>query len=122
MTIRARCPSTWLVLAYIAFGPLVWAACHGLLYAAHWLLCVLLVRDILTAGAIHGVLLIIATVCAIILSLTIRCPDALAQFMLAGVSREAWMFSRSAMRLLAALSLFGVVAAGAAVLALPVCG
>src|SRR5690606_16866778 len=122
MTIRARYPSTWLALAYIAFGPLVWAACHGLLYSAHWLLCVLLVRDILTAGAIHGVLLIIATVCAIILSLTIRCPDALAQFMLAGVSREAWMFSRSAMRLLAALSLFGVVAAGAAVLALPVCG
>jgi hypothetical protein len=122
MTIRARYPSTWLALAYIAFGPLVWAACHGLLYAAHWLLCVLLVRDILTAGAIHGVLLIIATVCAIILSLTIRRPGALAQVMLAGVSREAWMFSRSAMRLLAALSLFGVVAAGAAVLALPVCG
>lgn len=114
-------PSTWLALAYIAFGPLIWAACHGLLYAIHWMLCVWLVRGTATAGLILGALLMVIGLCAAILIFALWRPDTLARVMLAGTGQEVWRFSREAMRLLAALSLFGVAAAGAAVIALPVC-
>lgn len=118
---KSAWPSTWFALAYIAFGPLVWAACHGFLYAIHWMLCVMLVRGIATAGLIYGALLLVTGLCAAGLIAAIWRPDALGRVMLAGASQEVQKFGRDAMRLLAVLSLFGVAAAGAAVVALPVC-
>jgi hypothetical protein len=118
---RPAWPSTWLALAYIAFGPLVWAACHGLLYAIHWMLCVMLVRGIAIPSLIYAALLGVTGLCVVALIAAIWRPDALGRHMLAGASQEVRQFSRDTMRLLAALSLFGVVAAGAAVVILPIC-
>ena len=115
--------STVLALIYIIIGPLVWAAYHSLIYASHWMLCSTGRADstVLGFGIVPVSLLLLTALAASCLALAIAKPDMLARLFRLGSQPEIHQFSRKTMRLLAVLSLFGVIATGATTLFIPAC-
>lgn len=119
---QTRTSAIWGLL-YIMIGPVVWASCHMLVYAIHWMLCSTGYADltVLGLGIVPVSLLLVTGLAASCLVLAIARPDMLARLFRVGSQPEIHQFSRESMRLLAILSLFAVMATGATTLFIPAC-
>lgn len=113
-------------LFYLLCGPLTWAGHLFLVYALQSMLCAFRLTGVASAGPllIEGVVVAVTLLAALALVLAILFPHGTARSLrAAGFLRgENGAFMVLVMRLLAALSLAGVLWAGAAVLLLPPCG
>jgi hypothetical protein len=112
-------------LVYLLLGPLVWAAHLFLVYAPQSMLCAFRLTGFANAGPllIEAVVGAVTLLAAIPLLLAILFPHGAARLLrAAGFLRgENGAFMVLVMRLLAALSLAGVLWAGATLLLLPAC-
>ncbi len=113
-------------LAFLLCGPLVWAGHLFLVYALQSMLCAFRLTGIASVAPwlIEGAVGAITVLAALALVLAIRFPHGAARLLrAAGFLRgENGAFMLLVMRLLAALSLAGVLWAGATVLLLAPCG
>lgn len=112
-------------LVYLLLGPLVWAGHLFLVYAPQSMLCAFRLTGFAGAGPllIEAVIGAVTLLAAIALVLAILFPRGTARLLrAAGFLRgENGAFMMLVMRLLAALSLAGVLWAGATLLWLPAC-
>lgn len=105
-------------LIYIAFGPLIWALHLTAVYGAHALLCA---RGIAPAVAL-AVVLGVTAVALVLLASAIAVPRSARWIVRIGAEDGGdGGFHDRLMRLLAALSAFGVAWAGAAAVIVPAC-
>lgn len=112
-------------LLYLVAGPLVWAGHLGLVYATQSVLCALAVTGVARVEPLFIEILggAITALAAAALVLAIRLPHHMARVLRAArfLDGENGTFMISVMRLLAALSLAGVLWAGSAIVLLDTC-
>lgn len=108
------------VLLITLAGPLIWGAHFGIVYAAHHLICLLAGNS---AAFWAQLAVIMATVAAVLaLLLAIFKPEIMQHRVRYETAQKiSRSFLTSVMRLLALLSVFGVLWAGSAALLLPAC-
>jgi hypothetical protein len=106
-------------LLFVCAGPLVWAAHLFAVYGAHALVC----ARIPAHAAVLPVLFVALTLAALApLAYAVWRPDASARMFRGNRRGGESEFLTALMRLLALLSLAGILWAGAATLTLPYCG
>lgn len=112
------------VLIYIISGPLIWAAHLFVVYAAQSVACTFIAPPGPGVGNVVSVSVILATIAGAIATgwLCLR-PSGVKASLFGNASHVSpSIFENSLMRLLAGLSLVGILWAGMAAMILPACG
>lgn len=116
--------STMQTIAYLLFGPIVWAAHLTLIYGAQSVACAVLAPSLRPAfGALDAVQLtiVVATIAALLIVAVGWYALTNPGGAMSEGKDEGTPFIEDTMRLLVVLSAFGISAAGSAALVLPTC-